>query len=326
MPPDKADSTDSARDKTTPAPTPVPPEKKVRGGLGNRVKDARATIDVTKRTLRERADRERERRESVRTLFHLFEEDKGRAGGLLAGGLAYRMFIWLLPAALVATSLLRLIAEIGGKTPSATARDLGMGAAVASSVNRAAVQAGRATPFLLVVGLVIMLWASRGVLKALRLVSTIAWGIGPTPLRSPFRQTLATAGILSVFPLYGVAIAPLYGGSFGGDFVATILATAGIAAIATWAASTLPRPDDVGWLNLIPGAILLSVGLEAMRLATTLYFAGKLERVDDLYGALGFAAVFMTYLYLVARLVVLGLMANAAVQRSGLSRESIIKS
>lgn len=128
-PPDKAEPHDAARPTTAPASTPAPPEKKVRRRLGNRVQDARATIDVTKQTLLDKAARERERRESVRTLFQLFEEDRGRGGGLLAGGLAYRMFIWLLPAALVASSLLRLIAEIGGKSPSTTAKDIGMGGA-----------------------------------------------------------------------------------------------------------------------------------------------------------------------------------------------------
>ena len=325
-PPDKNDPSDSASGTTVPAPTPEPPEKKGRNRLGTRVKDARATIDVTKRTLRERADRERDKHESVRTLFHLYDEDRGRGGGLLAGGLAYRMFIWLLPAALVAATLLNLFTDVGGKSPSTLAKDLGMGAAVAASVNSAATQAGRAVPILLVLGLAIMLWASRGVIKALRLVSALAWHIGPAPAVSPIRSALATAGILSLLCLYSVIISPLYRGSLGSDVVATVVAIAGMAAITTLAASTLPRPDDVGWPNLIPGAILLSVGLEALRLATTLYFARKLERVDDLYGALGFAAVFMTYLYVVARLVVLGLMANAAVQRSGLSYESITKS
>jgi len=320
MPPDKNDQTDSASGTT------APPEKKVRRSLGNRVKGARTTIDETKRTLLERTERERERHESVRTLFHLLEEDKGRGGGLLAGGLAYRMFIWLLPAALVASTFFRLFADVGGKPPSTMAKDLGMGAAVAASVNTAAVQAGRAAPILLVVGLVITLWASRGVLKALRLVSALAWHINPAPLSSPIRSALATAGILSVFGVYSVVVAPLYRGSLGSDIVALLVAIAGMVAITTWAAGTLPRPDDVGWPYLIPGAILFSIGVEALRLATTLYFARKLERVDDLYGALGFAAVFMTYLYLLARLAVLGLMANAAVQRSGLSYESIIKS
>jgi uncharacterized BrkB/YihY/UPF0761 family membrane protein len=326
MPPDKNDPTDSASGTTAAAPTPAPPEKKVRRSLSNRVKSARETIDVTKRTLRQRADRERDRHESVRTLFHLFEEDKGRGGGLLAGGLAYRMFIWLLPAALVASTFLRLFADAEGKSPSTMAKDLGMGAAVAASVNSAAVQAGRAAPILLVVGLVITLWASRGVLKALRLVSALAWHISPAPLSSPIRSALATAGTLSVFGVYSLVVAPLYRGSLGSDVVASVVAIAGMVAISTWAAGTLPRPDDVGWPYLIPGAILFSIGVETLRLATTLYFARKLERVDDLYGALGFAAVFMTYLYLLARLVVVGLMANAAVQRSGLSYESISKS
>jgi uncharacterized BrkB/YihY/UPF0761 family membrane protein len=318
-PSDKTGSTDDAHTAAAATSPPSPPENKGRKKLSNRVKDARASIDVTKRTLLERADKEREEHESVRTLFHLFEEDKGRGGGLLAGGLAYRMFIWLLPAALVASSLFRLFTEIGGKSPSATARDLGMGAAVAASVNQAAA-AGRAAPLLLVAGLVIMLWAARGVLKALHLVSAIAWRMSSVPLQSPIRATLATAAILSLFPVYGIVIGPLYRGSLGGDVLATLLATTGIVAIATWATGTLTRPDGIRWFDLVPGAILFAVGFEGLRLATTVYFASKLERLDDLYGALGFAAVFMTYLYLVARLAVLGLMTNAAVRRSRVSR------
>ncbi|MGH2825400.1 MAG: YhjD/YihY/BrkB family envelope integrity protein [Actinomycetota bacterium] len=321
-PSDKAGPSDAVRPTTAPT-SPAPTGKKGRGRLSNRVKDARASIDVRKRTLLERAAREREKHESVRALFHLFEEDKGRGGGLLAGGLAYRLFIWLLPAALVASSLLRLVSDLGGESPSSTAKDLGMGAAVTTSVNRAATQTGRAAPVLLVVGLVIMLWAARGVLKALRLVSAIAWEMGPAPLRSPIRPTLATAGLLIVFPVYGIAVGPLYGGSLAGDVVATLLAITGMVAIVTWATGTLPRPDGVGRLDLVPGAILFAAGIEALRLATTLYFANKLERVDDLYGALGLAAVFMTYLYLLARLAVVSLMANAAMWRSGLSRLSI---
>lgn len=297
-------------------------EKGGKKGLSTRAKGALNAINVTRRTLVERAERERDKHGAVRTLFHLYEEDKGRGGGLLAGGLAYRLFIWLLPAALVASSILRLFADAGGQTPSATAKDVGMGAAMAATVHQAAVQAGRAAPVLLVMGLVIMLWASRGVLKALRLVSAIAWRMTPGPLGSQVRTTLATAAVLCVLPVYSVVVAPLYGGSIGGDLVATLLTTTGIVAIATWAAGCLPLPEGVRWFHLLPGAILFAIGFEALRLATTIYFAGKLARVDDLYGALGFAAVFMTYLYLLARLTVLGLMANAAMYHSNFSERT----
>lgn len=321
-PPDEVASTDTdGGPLAEPAPSARLEERE--GRLRNHIRDARSTVDETKRSLLERSERERDRHESVRALFHLVEEDRGRGGGLLSGGVAYKVFLWLLPAALVGTSLLRLVADVSGKPPLEAARSMGLGASLAETVGRAAAQAGRATPILLVMGLALMLWASRGVLKALRLVSAIAWGMRPAPLRSPIRLTLATAGTLIVLSLYGFVVAPLYGGSLAGDVVATLLATTGIVAIATWAAGALPHPDGVRAFDMLPGGILFAVGVEILRLVSTFYFAGKLERVDDLYGALGVAAVFMAYLYLGARVAVLGLMTNAAVRRSGLLRESI---
>jgi uncharacterized BrkB/YihY/UPF0761 family membrane protein len=322
-PPDDVGGAEAGGPPTAAASPPGPSEESRGTRRRTRVGGARSTIGETKRSLLQRAERERDRRESIRALFHLVEEDRGRGGGLLSGGLAYRMFLWLLPAALVGTSLLGLVADISDGSPSEAARSVGMGASFASTVNRAAAQAGQATPILLITGLALMLWASRGVLKAVRLVSSIAWGLSPAPLRSPIRSTLTAAGVLIMLSAYGLVVAPLYRGPLVSDVVATLLATSGIAAIATWAAINLPHPDGVGVLLMVPGAILFAVGVEALRLASSLYFASKLERLDDLYGALGFAAVFMAYLYLWARLIVLGLMINPAVWHARPSHESI---
>ena len=299
------------------APESNPLEKERTGRLRNRVSDARSTVDETKRSLLERAERERDRRESVRAFFHLVEEDRGHGGGLLAGGLAYRMFIWLLPASLVATSLVDLFAQIGNDPPAETARRLGMGAALAATVGRAAAQTGRAAPILLVVGLVLMLWASRGVLKALRLVSSLAWSMRVSPLGSAPGPTVVATGVLMVFSVYGFVVAPLYRGPFPSDVGATLLATMGTVVIAAWAVGLLPHPGGLRWFAFVPGAILFALGVEVLRHATTLYFATKLERLDDLNGAVGFAAVFMTYLYLAARLAVLAIMVNAALHHVG---------
>lgn len=251
-------------------------------------------------------------------VFDVFGEDRSRGGGLLAGGIAYRLFIWLLPASLAVTSIVRLFAELGDRSATETAKALGMGAALTASIGRAATQTGRATPVLIFIGLALMLWASRSVLKAFRLISAIAWGEPPSSLGFSFGATLATSAVLTLLCVYGAAVAPLYRGSMATDIGGTALSTAGITAIATWAAGVLPHPVGVRWQALIPGAILFAVGIQVMRLATALFFVGSLARVDDLYGALGFAAVFMTYLYLVARLAVLGLFANAAAQHIGL--------
>jgi uncharacterized BrkB/YihY/UPF0761 family membrane protein len=68
--------------------------------------------------------------------------------------------------------------------------------------------------------------------------------------------------------------------------------------------SILPHPESARWKAFLPGAIVLAVGSVLLRIVTQVYFAGRLGRVDDLYGALGLAAVFMAWLYLAGRLIV----------------------
>ena len=74
-------------------------------------------------------------------------------------------------------------------------------------------------------------------------------------------------------------------------------------------------PAGCAGLIFLLGAALFAVGMEMLRLTTAVYLTGELEGVDDLYGAIGQAAVFMTYLYLVARLTVAGFKINAAIWR-----------
>src|SRR4051812_21581219 len=63
--------------------------------------------------------------------------DRRRAGSLLAGGIAFRIFLWLLPAALFAAALIGLVRPAGGASPDRVAQSLGLGASVASTVEQA---------------------------------------------------------------------------------------------------------------------------------------------------------------------------------------------
>jgi hypothetical protein len=53
----------------------------------------------------------------VRLAVQAFESDRKRAGGLLAGGLAYRIFLWQIPLALFLVSALGVATELSGTTP-----------------------------------------------------------------------------------------------------------------------------------------------------------------------------------------------------------------
>ena len=63
---------------------------------------------------------------------------------------------------------------------------------------------------------------------------------------------------------------------------------------------------------MLPGGVVVAIGVLVTRLITVVYFVGRLDRVDDLYGALGVASVFLAWLYIIARLWVAGASLNAS--------------
>jgi uncharacterized BrkB/YihY/UPF0761 family membrane protein len=109
-----------------------------------------------------------------------------------------------------------------------------------------------------------------------------------------------------------VLLRPLY----GGGLLLDVLVWTGTAVVWTplfaWVFSTLPHPGEPGWISFLPGAALLSLGLSLLRFVTSVYFVGRMERTGDLYGAIGVAAVFMVWLFLIGRLVVAAMTLNAA--------------
>jgi uncharacterized BrkB/YihY/UPF0761 family membrane protein len=283
--------------------------------LRERSRELRTRADATKRSLETRAEDLRTRHTSLQIAFAAYERDRRQAGGLLAGGLAFRIFLWLLPTALALVSGVRLVAEISSESPEEVADHAGLGAALAATVAQGAEASGRGAVWLLILGIALMVWAGIGMVKALRLLSSVAWQIRPTPLTHAIRASLIFSGVALVLMSTSVLLGPLYASGIVGDLVASVIMVAVIAAILTWAMGTLPHPEDVTWLGLLPGAVLMAVGAEIVRIVSAVYFAPRLGRTSDLYGALGLAAVFLAWLYLIGRLAVGGFALNAEVRR-----------
>ena len=103
------------------------------------------------------------------------ELDRQRAGGLIAGGVAFRAFLWLLPTALVASGALGVLQDAAHENPDVVARKLGLGGVVASSVAGAANQSSRSTFLLIAFGLVLMLYFGVSLVRALRIACVVAW-------------------------------------------------------------------------------------------------------------------------------------------------------
>ena len=101
-----------------------------------------------------------------------------------------------------------------------------------------------------------------------------------------------------------VALAPALGPLIGLLLVGTLGGT--------WLllSSLLPH-GPAPWRALIPGALVVAIGLGAMHLVSAYYLPHKLSSTSQLYGALGVAATVMTWLFVACRLIVAATVLNA---------------
>ncbi len=272
--------------------------------------------DTAKRAVEARAEVLRARHATVRLAYQAYERDRRQAGALLAGGIAYRLFLWLLPTALFAVGIVGLLADLSSTSPERVAHDAGFGAALALTVAQAAQQSGKGSIYLVLLGGVLALWAGRAAVKALMLTASVAWGLRPVPLTRGFVRSLTFSGICIGVMLLPGLLNVLHRGPIGVDLLLELGTLAGLVALSVWMQSVLPHAEGAPWTAFLPGAIVLAVGADLLRIVTQVYLAGRLGRVDDLYGALGVAAVFMAWLYLVARLLVASVAVSATRWRS----------
>ncbi len=273
-------------------------------------------MDVLRQQAAERLDAERGRSWSVRAAITFYERDRRFAGGLLAGGLAFRIFLWLLPLALVAATTLGLYSDVFSESPATLAKESGMSAAVVASVEAAVAQTSKGRGLLLIFGIGLLLWLGRSLVRALKVVCHLAWGIeGST--RSSIKESATLTGFVIVLLCVPWLARFLYGGGIFTDLLAGAVLVLTFGGLALGALQLLPHRDEVTWRGLIPGALLFGLGAECIRLFVSLYLAEKLQRSETLYGTLGLAVVFLAWLYLVGRLIVAAINLNATLWESG---------
>jgi uncharacterized BrkB/YihY/UPF0761 family membrane protein len=72
--------------------------------------------------------------------------------------------------------------------------------------------------------------------------------------------------------------------------------------------------------ELLPGAVLVAVGAQVIQIAVVFYFAPRLGRSEETYGAFGAAATILIWLYVISRLVTSAAFLNATLWSRRLER------
>jgi membrane protein len=240
--------------------------------------------------------------------FRLVERDSSIGGGLLAGALAYRLFVLLLPTALLFVSGLGLYAGAADKSTSEAAREAGLHGLVASQVASASADGARWLVFILMIPAVF--YATATLYRALAIVHGIVWlGSGRGA-----RVTPRGIGMLFAAFLLVIAAAQIVGwirrhDQLGG--LASLLVYLVLAGGA-WLLVSLQLPHrDVRWQALLPGAGLVGVGLLFVNVFNLYVTTRLVEDRADTYGALGIATALLLSLVIVGRLIVFSAELNA---------------
>lgn len=233
------------------------------------------------------------------------------AAGLIAGGLAYRLFFWIVPLGLVFASVLSFWVDEDRVGVQDAARNFGISGAATQSAMRAIAEEHYARWYFLLAGLVLLVWFGVGVIRALNVAHSIAWNLRPGKLRRPVFASLVFSGIVTA--LIGVSVSTQFLREQYGDtglWLTMALFVFYLVAL-LWIMDKLPH-RSTSWRDLLPGALLAAVGTQVVHLVVVLYLVPRLGHSSELYGGLGTATVILLWLYLLARLLVAAAFLNAA--------------
>ena len=285
------------------APTKAPTKAPTR-----RLEEARERVYAT----RDRVISSRSRYHQVDVALRTWERDVEAGGSLMAAALAFRTFLWTLPATLFLVGLLGFTVDDNDTATD----DNGIRGYTMATVEQAASQAHHSRWLLVIVGGILLLGVSYTLTKTVVVATALIWA---QPLRSVHRPVRAIAimlGVMVVAVGLAAAASVLRSVSPGIGLVSTF-AIAGLWGLLWWFVSyLLPHGPDLPWWGLLPGAIFLGVGTQLLHLATVYYFGYKLSNASELYGSLGTAATLLIWAYVVSRLILASASINVAAQRT----------
>jgi len=271
------------------------------------------TVRSTAERVAARAAAERRRHGTVDAAFEMVDHDSEVGGGIMAGALAYRLFIWLLPFSLVAVAGLGFAAEANSETPADTAQWMGLAGIVSSSVANAASSSARW--YALFIGVPLLVYATRSLLRTLIVTHRLVWSDlrGTVPKPTLPSTLLLLLVLLAYFFVTGLANLAR-GWSPGGGLLVTLLVPIVYGALWLLVSERLPHRTATR-RDLLPGAVLFGLGIEVLQVVGAYFIAPQAESRQSTYGSLGIAAALLLGLFLISRLLIGTAVVNSTLVR-----------
>ena len=287
-------------DPTTPAAVTAP--------VPGRLARARTWSEATMARGVDWTNQARETHRTVDVGFLAADRDRRVAAAVLAGGLAYRIFFWILAMSLLVNGALGFV-DANALEERLEAQ--GVDPSVAAMMENATQGSPTLNWWLVLVGVWLVLWTGYLGAKTLVLVHAAVWGIPPPRVRGRLHMSLVfTGGAVALVASMAAArwvrdSLPQFG----------LLTTLGVIAVpfSIWLVASHRLPHQgVGWTGLVPGAAILAVGIEGIHVFTVYFLGPKLVNATELYGVVGVVSTILFWFYLTGRLIIGAATLNAS--------------
>ena len=243
--------------------------------------------------------------------LRFLERDRKAVGSVLGSALAFRLFLFFVPVALMFVGVLQL--ALTAVSASTLAEQAGIQTALATEIQEGVEQTGVDSWVALVAGAVGALWAGRSLTKVLVAAATLAWQIDP-PRRTPsVRVTGGVVGLITALAI-GAAIVNRVSLAAGPGLAGTSLLAVGVAYGVAWFLVSLMLPRATSDPSaLLPGAALAGLVIAGLQWFTQLYLPEKLAQASALYGSFGVTVATLGTFFLLGRVLVVAGVVNAVI-------------
>jgi uncharacterized BrkB/YihY/UPF0761 family membrane protein len=161
-----------------------------------------------------------------------------------------------------------------------------------------------------------LILGARSMMKVLNVMHVLVWRLPRSKLR---HQVSGVAGLIFSVAI-GFALVHVTTRLRDVSFAAWIAAELLYVAFpfAVWLVGTMhlfPHPPELRWVDVVPGAILVGVGVEALKIFTVLWTTGSFERRSETYGAIGGSLALLLWAYVAGRIFTAAVVLNAVTWR-----------
>ncbi len=213
------------------------------------------------------------------------------------------------PLALVLVAGFGVAASQASDSPQKAARSLGLAGIVSGSVAGAANSSARW--YALLIGIPILLWATRSLLRTLIVIHRLCWtDVRHAAPKATPKATLRLLGLLLCFLVVSAGANYVRSRLPGPGLIVTIGLILPYGGLWLLVSMRLPRRNAT-WTGLLPGALFFAVGLEIVSAVAAFFIVPEAESKQGTYGSLGLAAALLLGLFFLSRVVVGSAVVNA---------------